>query len=230
MPLDTNDLENRGQLRDEIIRRQDEIDFRDLIYGMAESVAHAQAALDTELAESMTRFAETRVDVIPRVVRTIRDDGTVVTEADRAERRSLLELGLMPQRYQFSEATVDVEFDLSFAVDETDTEDTSRKARFRVDTSEAHHRRRYHGEANTTAKISARLVPVPTPASLAPATVEAGGGGEGTDETGTETDETGTATGDEDENENELGNPNDDSGVKPADAGDENDDETEPGS
>jgi hypothetical protein len=175
MPLDADDLENRGQLGDEIIRREDEIDFKDLIYGMAESVAHAQAALDTELAETMTRFAETRVDVIPRVVRTIQPDGTITETADSTVKRSLLELGLTPTRYQFSEATVDVEFDLSFATDETDTSEEKRKARFRVDTSEAHHRRRYHDEANTTAKISARLVPVPTPASLAPATVETEG-------------------------------------------------------
>jgi hypothetical protein len=174
MVLDEDALKNRSRLRPGTIRKEDEVDFQDLIYGMAESVADAQVKLDYNLAETMTRFAETEVEVIPRVVRTINPDGTVVDTPDRPVKRSLLELGLMPQRYQFSEATVDVEFDLSFAADETDTSEEKKKARFRVDTSEAHHRRRYHGKANTTAKISARLVPVPTPASFSPATVEGG--------------------------------------------------------
>lgn len=172
MPLDEDDLANRGRFHPGLVRQIDQIDFRDLIYGMGESVAHAQAALDYEVAETMTRFAETEVDVVSRVTRTVRPDGTFVDEPQQTEKRSLLELGLTPTRYQFSEATIDVEFDLSFAIDETETGKERREARFRVDTSEAHHRRRYHGEANTTARISARLVPVPTPAALTPATVE----------------------------------------------------------
>jgi hypothetical protein len=179
---------------------------------MAESVADAQVKLDYNMAETMTRFAETKVEVIPRVVRTIQPDGSVVDEPAEPEERSLLELGIMPERYQFSEATLDVEFDLSFATDETDTSEGKKKARFRVDTSEAHHRRRYHGEANTTAKISARLVPVPTPASFSPATVDAGtaDGRDGTD--GAETNDT-------------TGEDGDDTGFEPADTADDTGDE-----
>jgi hypothetical protein len=200
MALDEDDLKHRSRLSPGTVRREDEIDFQDLIYGMAESVADAQVKLDYNLAEAMTRFAETKVEVIPRVVRTIQPDGTVVDEPAEPEERSLLELGITPERYQFSEATVDVEFDLSFATDETDTSEEKKKARFRVDTSEAHHRRRYHGEANTTAKISARLVPVPTPASLGPAVVEAA---TEPDETGAEGE--GGSDGDGEENGAEAG-------------------------
>jgi hypothetical protein len=211
MVLDEDALKNRSRLRPGTIRREDEVDFQDLIYGMAESVADAQVKLDYNMAESMTRFAETKVEVIPRVVRTINPDGSIVETPDEPVERSMLELGLTPQRYQFSEATVDVEFDLSFATDETDTSEQKSKARFRVDTSEAHHRRRYHGEANTTAKISARLVPVPTPASFGPATVE----------TGTVADTTA-----EDDGENgggESDDNDDDSGFEPAETVDDTD-------
>jgi hypothetical protein len=208
MALDEDALRNRGRLSPGTIRREDEIDFQDLIYGMAESVADAQTKLDYNLAESMTRFAETKIEVIPRVVRTIQPDGTVVDEPAEPEERSLLELGITPERYQFSEAMLDVEFDLSFATDETDTSEEKKKARFRVDTSEAHHRRRYHGEANTTAKISARLVPVPTPASLAPATVDAGTDATGHDGVGGTDD--GEQGGSDGEDESETGTAVDD--------------------
>jgi hypothetical protein len=173
-----------GDVGRELVRRMDEIDFRDLIYGTAESVASAQFELDRNLAESVVEFAETTVDVVPRVTRTIADDGTVTHTQAKTEKRSLLDLGLTPTRYQFSEATVDVEFDLSFGVSGTDTTDEGRKSRLRVDTSEAHHQRRYYGKIDTTAKISARLVPVPTPAALTPATVEAATADAETDATG----------------------------------------------
>ncbi|WP_142857470.1 hypothetical protein [Salinigranum halophilum] len=156
----------------ELLRRIDEVDFRDLIYGMAESVSEAQVELDRNLAATMVEFAETEVDVVPQVTRTIAEDGTVTYDSTKRAKRSLLDLGLTPTRYQFSEATVDVAFDLSFAVGGTDTADETGRSRLRADTREAHHQRRYYGEIDTTAKISARLVPVPTPATLTPATVE----------------------------------------------------------
>jgi hypothetical protein len=156
----------------EILRRMDEIDFRDLIYGLAESVSEAQVELDRNLAATMVEFAETEVDVVPQVTRTIAADGTVTYDSTKRAKRSLLDLGLTPTRYQFSEATVDVAFDLSFAAGGTDTEEETGKSRLRADTREAHHQRRYYGEIDTTAKISARLVPVPTPTALTPATVE----------------------------------------------------------
>jgi hypothetical protein len=189
-----------GTVGREVLRRIDEIDFRDLIYGTAESVASAQSELDRNLAASMVEFAETKVDVVPRITRTIEDDGTVTYEPAKKEKRSLLDLGLTPTRYQFSEATVDVEFDLSFAVSETETGDETRKSRLRVDTSEAHHQRRYYGTIDTTAKISARLVPVPTPAAFTPATVETSGEPTETDEAesdgdGGETSDTTATTG-----------------------------------
>jgi hypothetical protein len=186
MSTGENGGDDDGDVGRELVRRMDEIDFRDLIYGTAESVASAQFELDRNLAASMVEFAETKVDVVPRVTRTIADDGTVTHTPAKTEERSLLDLGLTPTRYQFSEATVDVEFDLSFGVSGTETEDETRKSRLRVDTSEAHHQRRYYGKIDTTAKISARLVPVPTPAAFTPATVEASGEPTETEPTGTD--------------------------------------------
>jgi hypothetical protein len=194
MSTGENGGDDDGDVGRELVRRMDEIDFRDLIYGTAESVASAQFELDRNLAASMVEFAETKVDVVPRVTRTIADDGTVTHTPAKTEERSLLDLGLTPTRYQFSEATVDVEFDLSFGVSGTETEDETRKSRLRVDTSEAHHQRRYYGKIDTTAKISARLVPVPTPAAFTPATVETSSEPTETDEA--ESDGGGSATSD----------------------------------
>jgi hypothetical protein len=156
-------------------RRVDDVDFGELIAGLGGSIAEAQLSLERGFVQSTRELADERVEVVSRVVPRVvtTDDGRreVVYESE-TEERSLLELGITPPRYQFSETTVDVEFDLSFAHEEEDTERTGR-TRLRADTHEVTHRRRYQEAATATARVSARLVPVPLPVTLDdPPTVE----------------------------------------------------------
>lgn len=163
MSIDPNDIYNRGTLPSGQVRREQDIDFSALIYEMAEGIADAQLKLDYNTAEAAALFAEVEVPVVPQVTRRIAEDGSVTTTYGDREDRTLLELGFAPTRYQFSDVRMDVEFDVKLHTDEDD------ETRLRASTSEAHHNRKFQRDIDTTAKLSATLVPVPTPAGLAPA-------------------------------------------------------------
>jgi hypothetical protein len=163
MSIDPDDIYERGTLRAGEVRREQDVDFDVLIYEMAEGIADAQLKLDYNTAEAAALFGEVEVPIIPQVTRQIGPDGRVTTSYGDRENRTLLELGFTPTRYQFSEVQMDVEFDLKLQSDEDD------RTRLRTSTAEAHHHRKYRREIDTTAKLSATLVPVPTPAGLTPA-------------------------------------------------------------
>lgn len=148
-----------------------DVPFEELVYRLAESVAAAQTRLDRSLVESVQTYAETRVPVTSDVVGTDETAGHPTTSADPAD-RSLLELGLTPTRYQFAEATVEVEFDMYVAASggddgETESEPTTGAYGLLADTDSPATLRQFDREATATASLSARLVPVPSPPALA---------------------------------------------------------------
>lgn len=145
-----------------------DVPFEDLVYRLADGVAAAQAELDLSLAERVRTYADTRVPVTPRLVRTREADGSVTTTADDPVDRSLLELGLTPTRYQFGEATVEVEFDMRIAEEEEHERGTTGASGLLADTAGIAASRRFDREATATASLSATLVPTPTPPGVAP--------------------------------------------------------------
>jgi hypothetical protein len=146
------------------------VPFDDLVYLLAESVADAQRTLDVRTAETIETLAETAVDVVPSVTRTVAADGTVTTEAAETESRSLLELGLTPSRYRFSEATVEVEVDVAVSeTEESEDERTGRPHGLRADTRSVTERRRFDREVTANARLAATLEPTPLPAATGPA-------------------------------------------------------------
>lgn len=156
-----------------------DVPFDDLVYQLAEGVAAAQSKLDLTLAESVRAFAETTVDVTPRLVRTVDADGGVSTAADEPVERSLLELGLTPTRYQFSEATVDAEFDLSLSEEGAEERENGGGFGLRAGTADLREYRKYDRDVTATATLSATLVPTPLPPFVEPDTViETDSGGE----------------------------------------------------
>ena len=151
--------------------------FDDLVYLLAEGVADAQAKLDASTAELLETLAETEVDVVPGVTRTIEADGTVETETASPVARSLLELGFTPSRYQFSEATVEVNVDISVSESESrDVETEDRSLGLRAGTYEVTQQRKYDRGVESNARLRAQLEPTPLPIELAPS--EARGGGD----------------------------------------------------
>jgi hypothetical protein len=163
MAIDPNDIYNRRTPQDGQVRREQDVDFKTLLYGMAEGIADAQLKLDYNTAESAALFSEIEVPVVPQVTRQIDSDGNVTTTYGDRETRTLFELGFEPTRYQFGEVTMDIKFDLKLHTDEEG------ETRLRTSTSEAHHNRKYQKDIDTTASLSATLLPVPTPAGLSPA-------------------------------------------------------------
>ena len=169
MPLRPHHLQSRGIARRRSARETPDIPFDDLVYLLAESVADAQTKLDMSTAEVLETLAETEVDVVPSLTRTIETDGTVTTEAAPSRSRSLLELGFTPSRYQFSEATVEVEFDISVTEHEQrDSERTDRRLGLQAGTREVTELRKYDRETQANARLSARLEPTPLPVELGP--------------------------------------------------------------
>ncbi|MFC7136835.1 hypothetical protein [Halobaculum litoreum] len=158
-----------------------DVPFEELVSRLAASVAAAQAELDRGLAESVRTYAETRVPVTPRLVRTRDADGSVTTTAADPVDRSLLELGLTPTRYQFGEATVEVEFDMRVAEAGEDDGQSGGAYGLLADTAGVAAARRFDREATATASLSATLVPTPTPPGLARsgATEDGASGGDG---------------------------------------------------
>lgn len=182
MPIRPEDLRRRGIEVSGPVREEPDVPFDDLIYLVAEGVAEAQTKLDMTTAEVLQTLAETEVDVVPRITRRIEEDGTVTTESPAPESRSLLELGFEPTRYQFSEATIEVGFDLS--ITEEEERETESETEYgpgfglRAGTYETKEHRRFGRELETNANVTARLEPVPVPVQLPPAE-ETEGPGEG---------------------------------------------------
>lgn len=143
--------------------------FTDLIYLVARSVSEAQETLDTSAVETAKRFAEQRVEVVDSLTQTIDENGDITVETDTVS-RSLSELGFQPPRYQFSDATVEIEFDISTAEEiesESETETEGRYGLF-ADTSHLKQRRKFNREAEANARVTATMQSVPTPPRLAP--------------------------------------------------------------
>lgn len=180
MPIRPRDLRLRGINRKQSVRDEFDLPFDDLVYLLAEGVAEAQTKLDLSTAELLETLAETEVDVVPQLTRTIEEDGTVTTETAAAESRSLLALGFTPSRYQFSEATVEVGVDIRVTeTEERDSEEDRRQFGLRAGTYEVNEYRKYDRETEANATLTARLEPTPLPIETAP--TERRDGGENAD-------------------------------------------------
>lgn len=171
MPIRPEDLYLRGRVKPTPVREEPEAPLSDLIYKLAEGIASAQTKLDLQTAEVLSVLAETDVEVVSQIIRRIDEEGTVTTESAPAEPRSLLELGFEPTRYQFSQATVEIGFDLSISEEEESDEETETESEYALyaRTYELREERSYRRDVESTARITATLEPVPLPVRLSPA-------------------------------------------------------------
>ncbi|MCP9470318.1 MAG: hypothetical protein NNA31_10010 [Nitrospira sp.] len=142
----------------------------DLISQLAEAVAEGQAKLDLSSAQVAAELAKTKVKFIPAIRQIIEKDGSVRFEQAEPMEVSLLDLGLQPTFYSFSEATVEVAMDLK-VVEETTTTGSGRapaKMLF-ASTRSLRTERKLNRDVKISSKMSAKLVPVPAPPLLGPA-------------------------------------------------------------
>lgn len=139
----------------------------DILTSLAEAVAEGQARLDLSSAEVAQELAATKVKVVPAVRQIIEPDGkTRFEQADPIE-VSLLELGLQPTFFAFSEATAEVAFDLQ-VVETVNSTTTSNEKKLFGATRSLRQERRLNRDLKISSKITAKIVPVPGPALMQP--------------------------------------------------------------
>jgi len=136
----------------------------DLVPQLAEAIAEGQAKLDLSAAEVAQQLAGTRVQFVPEIRQIIDEKGN--TKFETAVEVSLLELGIQPTFYAFSEATVEVAMDLKI-VEDTQSTTTSKTVLF-ANTQSLRLERKLNRNVTISSKIMAKLVPVPAPQLLTP--------------------------------------------------------------
>jgi hypothetical protein len=145
-----------------------------MVVKLALGIAEAQKALDENSVETAKALAETTVPLVLAVTQTIAADGTVTfTNADPVN-VSLLQIGLLPTFYQFSEATIEVSMDIKTTTSSETNIKVGAKAKvgfamwsasISVDVS---HNRKFGKEVHGTSRLVTKLVPVPPPPRIAP--------------------------------------------------------------
>jgi hypothetical protein len=151
-----------------VVRETPAVSFADLVRMMAEGIADAQAELDRTSAEMVTELSATRVKIVPQITETVSADGSVTFEQAEPVSLSLLEIGISPTFYQFSQATIEVAMDIQ--VVEVIEEEGRGRRRFGLfaGTASVQAERKLNRDVSTSSKLTATLVPVPSPLRTEP--------------------------------------------------------------
>ncbi len=162
-----------------VARETPSVSFGDLVRMLAEGIADAQASLDRASADLVVELANTPVDIIPSITERIDAEGNVTYETGKPRTVSLLELGVTPTFYQFSEAKVEVAMDLHVVESDVVNETGKRHTLF-AGTSSITRERKLNRDLRVTSRLSATLVPVPSPLRTEPVRTTVGQSGGGT--------------------------------------------------
>ncbi|WP_372796856.1 hypothetical protein [Pontiella sp.] len=146
----------------------------EMVMKLGLGVAEAQRALDENSVETASLLADTTVPLVLAVTQVIAADGTVsFTNADPVD-VSLLQVGLLPTFYQFSEASIEVTMDIKTTSSRETNVKVSAKAKVgfacwsaSVNT-EVSHNRKFGKEVHGTSRLLTKMVPVPPPPRIAP--------------------------------------------------------------
>lgn len=151
-----------------------DVPLPEMVTKLGLGIAEAQRALDENSVETAKQLADTTVPIVLGITQTIGADGEVsFTQADPVE-VSLLQVGLMPTFYQFSEATIEVTMDIKTTTSTETNIKVSAKAKVgfgcwgasvKTDVS---HNRKFGKEVHGTSRLMTKMVPVPPPARLEP--------------------------------------------------------------
>lgn len=151
-----------------------DVPFAEMVAKLAMGIATAQQALDENSINTATILAENQIDVVLNITQTIDEDGTVSFEQAPAVPVSLIQVGLLPTFYQFSESTIEVSMDIKTTTSQETNVKVSASAKvgfaawsasIKADVS---HNRKFGKEVQGTSKLFTRLVPVPPPPRITP--------------------------------------------------------------
>ncbi len=150
-----------------------DVPFPEMVASMGQGIADAQNQLDMNSVEVAKVLAETEIEVVPAITRTIDNDGVSYSQADPIQ-VSLIQAGMFPTFYQFSEATIEVEMDIKTTTERETSIDVSAGGKFgyglwsaRIDVDVSHNRK-FGKEVHGTSKLKTTMVPVPEPPYLFP--------------------------------------------------------------
>lgn len=146
----------------------------EMVLKLGLGIAEAQRALDENSVQTAQMLAETTVPLVMAVTQTISASGDVSFTSANPIDVSLLQIGLLPTFYQFSEATIEVTMDIKTT--------TSRETNIKVSTAakagfacwsasvnaEVSHNRKFGKEVRGTSRLMTKMVPVPPPPRIAP--------------------------------------------------------------
>ena len=150
------------------MRELPDVDFADLVRMLAEGIANAQVSLDRASASMVEELAAKEVSLVPEIREVVDGQGNVTYEQATPRPVSLLELGITPTFYQFSEATVEVSMDIKIVEAERATSGKP-KVGLVAGTATLQAERRLNREVTAHSKLTATLVPVPMPTRVEPA-------------------------------------------------------------
>jgi hypothetical protein len=139
----------------------------EMITAMAEAVAEGQLKLDLAAAEAAQELAQTKIQFIPAVRQIIDAEGKITFEHAPPAEISLLDLGMQPTFYAFSEALLEVAMDLRVIENAQSTTEQKERSLF-ASTRSIRTERKLNRDVKVSSKFSAKLVPVPGPALLRP--------------------------------------------------------------
>lgn len=146
----------------------------EMVMKLGLGVAEAQRALDENSVETASLLADTTVPLVLAVTQVIAADGTVSFTNAAPVDVSLLQVGLLPTFYQFSEASIEVTMDIKTTSSRETNVKVSAKAKVgfacwsaSVNT-EVSHNRKFGKEVHGTSRLLTKMVPVPPPPRIAP--------------------------------------------------------------
>jgi hypothetical protein len=167
--------------------------FPDMVAKLAMGIAQAQHALDENSVNTAVILADTEIEVVLAVTQTIDEDGTVSFSQAPKTAISLIQMGLLPTFYQFSEASIEVSMDIKTTTSTETNVKVAAEAKVGFAAwsasikAEVSHNRKFGKEVTGTSRLFTKMTPVPPPPRIAPvinvvdnreeAGAAAGGGG-----------------------------------------------------
>lgn len=151
-----------------------DVPLPELVLKLALGIAEAQKALDSNSVETALALANTSISIVPAITQVIAANGDVSFTQAAPIQMSLLQVGLNPTFYQFSEATIEVSMDIKTTTSTETNVKVGVQAKvgfgcFSASVSaEVSHNRKFGKEVHGTSRLVTKLVPVPPPPRIFP--------------------------------------------------------------
>jgi len=151
-----------------------DVPLPEMVMKLGLGIAEAQRALDENSVATAKMLADTPMSLVLAMTQTIAADGSVSYTQSPPVDISLLQIGLLPTFYQFSEATIEVTMDIKTTTSSETNIKVSAQAKVgfgmwsasvKIDVA---HNRKFGKEVRGTSRLMTKMVPVPPPPRIAP--------------------------------------------------------------